>query len=219
MPDMRGHGLSERGQPGDEVDMADDLAGLIRALGLQRPIVGGHSMGAGVAFELGARYPELARALVLEDPPWWLPGSKDAPGGPDAEGMRQWAKGLASRSLDELVEEYRREQPAWPVDLVRAMAESKKRLDPGIVDALIGRLHRGGLSWQQAIGEIAQPVLLLTGDPAQGGIITPEVAARVRELNPRITIVNVPSVGHLIRYDNYEAFMGALRPFLGRIPA
>ena len=37
MPDMRGHGLSERVQLSDKVDMAADVAGLIRALGLTRP--------------------------------------------------------------------------------------------------------------------------------------------------------------------------------------
>jgi pimeloyl-ACP methyl ester carboxylesterase len=49
--------------------------------------------------------------------------------------------------------------------------------------------------------------------------VTPEVQAKVRELNPRVTIVNVPDVGHLIRYDNYAAFMDALRAFLAQIPS
>ena len=72
MPDMRAHGLSERVQPGEKVDMAADLAGLIRTLGLRRPIVCGHSMGAMITYQIGVRFPELASALVLEDPPWWL---------------------------------------------------------------------------------------------------------------------------------------------------
>jgi len=71
MPDARGHGLSARIQPGERVDMGADLAGIIQALDLQRPIVGGHSMGAAVAFQLGVRYPEIPRALLLEDPPWF----------------------------------------------------------------------------------------------------------------------------------------------------
>src|SRR5512143_369977 len=52
MPDMRGHGLSARVQPGDTVDMAADLAGLIRALRLERPIIGGHSMGGSIAYQI-----------------------------------------------------------------------------------------------------------------------------------------------------------------------
>ena len=55
MPDARGHGLSARVQPGQRVDMCADLVGIIQALGLQRPVIGGHSMGAMVAFELGVR--------------------------------------------------------------------------------------------------------------------------------------------------------------------
>jgi len=72
MPDMRAHGLSERVKPGEKVDMSADLAAIIRILGLVRPIVAGHSMGAMITYEIGVRFPELASALVLEDPPWWL---------------------------------------------------------------------------------------------------------------------------------------------------
>ncbi|MBP6803028.1 MAG: alpha/beta hydrolase, partial [Chloroflexi bacterium] len=57
MPDARGHGLSARVQPGEPLDNAADVAGLITALGLRKPVVGGHSMGGLTATELGARYP------------------------------------------------------------------------------------------------------------------------------------------------------------------
>src|SRR3982074_2513917 len=47
MPDSRGHGLSDAPETGySSADHAADLAGLIRALGLEQPAVGGHSMGA-----------------------------------------------------------------------------------------------------------------------------------------------------------------------------
>ena len=68
LPDARGHGHSARVQPGESIDMAADTAGLIRALGLHRPVLGGHSMGANTSSHVGARYPKLIRALVLEDP-------------------------------------------------------------------------------------------------------------------------------------------------------
>jgi pimeloyl-ACP methyl ester carboxylesterase len=45
--------------------MADDVAALIKALGLQRPLVLGYSDGGQISLELGMRYPGLARALVL----------------------------------------------------------------------------------------------------------------------------------------------------------
>jgi N-formylmaleamate deformylase len=219
MPDMRGHGLSARMRPGDDVDMAADLAGLIRGLGLKRPIVGGHSMGAAVSYQTGMRFPELASALVLEDPPWWLSPPFQPTGQSDENPMSEWGKSLAGRTREELLAQYRAEQPHWPEETVRSMAESKKQLDPGIVDTLVDKLNREGSDWLTTIQDITQPVLLLTANPELGAIVTPEVQARVRELNPRVTIVNVPNVGHLIRYDNYTAFMDALRAFLKQIPS
>jgi N-formylmaleamate deformylase len=215
MPDMRGHGLSARMRPGDDVDMAADLAGLIRGLGLKRPIVGGHSMGAAVTYEIGVRFPELVSALILEDPPWWL----DRPPLPHGQPTGEWARGLAGKTLEELLAQYRVEQPHWPEELVRLMAESKKQLDPAIIDPLVEKVNRVASDWLTTIQGIAQPVLLLTANPELGGIVTPEVQAKARELNPRVTIVNVPNVGHLIRYDNYTAFMDALRAFLKQIPS
>ena len=65
-PDSRGHGRTDNptGDLGYRV-MADDVAALIGALGLQRPLVLGYSDGGQIALELGIRYPGLARALVL----------------------------------------------------------------------------------------------------------------------------------------------------------
>ena len=49
LPDARGHGLSDKPATGyAPQDHAADVAGLIRGLGLERPILIGHSMGAGV---------------------------------------------------------------------------------------------------------------------------------------------------------------------------
>jgi pimeloyl-ACP methyl ester carboxylesterase len=65
-PDSRGHGRTDN--PAGELEyrvMADDLAALIEALGLQRPLVLGYSDGGQIALELGMRYPGLSRALVL----------------------------------------------------------------------------------------------------------------------------------------------------------
>ena len=57
LPDARGHGRSARvGQDGGRVDLTADLAGVIRGLGLERPIVAGHSMGAMTAAQLAARF-------------------------------------------------------------------------------------------------------------------------------------------------------------------
>src|SRR5918995_203870 len=65
-PDSRGHGRSTN--PAGHLEyrqLADDAVALIAALGLERPFVGGWSDGAQGALEIGLRYPNAARSLVV----------------------------------------------------------------------------------------------------------------------------------------------------------
>lgn len=66
LPDSRGHGKTNN--PAGKLSyamMADDMAAFIQALGLEKPIIGGWSDGAQIALELGMRYPELTKGLII----------------------------------------------------------------------------------------------------------------------------------------------------------
>ncbi|MER8632350.1 alpha/beta hydrolase [Mesorhizobium opportunistum] len=65
MPDLRGHGASQAGKGFGITDFADDIAGLVRRLRLDRPVVVGHSLGAMVAIALAARHDALVGGLVV----------------------------------------------------------------------------------------------------------------------------------------------------------
>lgn len=217
MPDMRGHGRSTRVQLGDNVDMAADVAELIRALGLERPIAGGHSMGAMVTYQLGLRFPTLVRALFVEDPGWWITPPARVPGAENP--MVTWAKRVSSQPMAELLAAYHQDHPTWSEELIRLMCESKTQLDPTIAEIMTARMHLPVYDWQTTLQTITHPMLLIAANPALGGIVTPEVVAKVRELNPNVIIAQVPDVGHLIRFDNYPAFRAALWSFLQQLPA
>lgn len=66
--DQRGHGASSKPGSGygSERVCADALA-VIRAAGLERPVVVGHSWGANVALELAVRHPSAVRGALLVD--------------------------------------------------------------------------------------------------------------------------------------------------------
>jgi len=65
-PNLRGHGRLGRGAPPFTVEAcADDLAELIGALPLDRPIVVGYSMGGAVAQVLARRHGDLVGGIVL----------------------------------------------------------------------------------------------------------------------------------------------------------
>jgi N-formylmaleamate deformylase len=68
MVDARRHGRS--GAPGrgyGPAEQAQDLAGVITGLELNRPAVLGHSMGAATALVLAGAHPNLPGAILLED--------------------------------------------------------------------------------------------------------------------------------------------------------
>ncbi len=65
--DHRGHGRSSRApeETYTQDQLAEDLGGLCRALGLDRPILCGTSAGGFVSLLYAGRYPDAVRALIL----------------------------------------------------------------------------------------------------------------------------------------------------------
>lgn len=67
--DLRGVGRSDAPGGGYSIpELADDVAAFCAAVGIEKPVLVGHSLGGMIAVELGGRYPELPIALVLVDP-------------------------------------------------------------------------------------------------------------------------------------------------------
>lgn len=65
---LRGHGASDAPEQDYTIPgFVDDLAWQCARLGLQRPLVIGHSLGGAVALELCGRFPALACGLIMID--------------------------------------------------------------------------------------------------------------------------------------------------------
>lgn len=67
-PDLRGAGRSHFADPLTWDALADDIAALVRSLGLARAAIGGISFGAGCAVRVALRHPELVSALLVLHP-------------------------------------------------------------------------------------------------------------------------------------------------------
>ncbi len=78
--DIRGRGSSDTPADGFTLDdYAGDVAAVVEGLGLERPALVGHSMGARIAAATAVRFPDLVGPLVLADPPLTGPGRGEYP--------------------------------------------------------------------------------------------------------------------------------------------
>jgi len=215
MPDARGHGRSSGVESGFSVDvLADDVIALIQGLGLDRPYLYGHSMGAITAAAVAARHPESVRAIVLEDPPLKDDRLEHGPR-PEEDARqahaRQWLLNLRMQSHEERIVRAAASNPDWVEDELIPWAASKAELDLGVHE------YRETLSsypWRTILPRIACPVLLVTGDPERGAIVTPEIAREAERLLKDGRVANIAGAGHSIHRDRYQETMAAVCAFL-----
>jgi N-formylmaleamate deformylase len=217
MVDARGHGGSETPVNGFSLDQqAADLAGLVRALGLHRPILGGSSMGAVTSLQVAAAYPDLVRAVFLEDPP--LDALLEAPDQPSAarkdfaDRMKPWLAGLKAMSQEQVMERCKRENPGWSAEEIELWAESKHnaRVD-------FHSLAPPRLAWQEALARISCPILLMAGNVERGGVLTQKEVAEARRRLPGLHVVSFPHAGHCMSRDDFDGYLREVRGFLDRV--
>ena len=200
---------------------ADDLIGLIEALGLERVHLVASSYGAYVALLVTLRRPDLVRSLVLAEPPI-LPWLGRTPAGDSllhtfdrtvfkaarAAFVRDDSVGAVQRFWDGLA------GATSPFDalpdgararLLRSVFELRleTRADPAD--------YMPALACKD-IGGIRSPVLLVTGErsPRMFHVINEELA---RCLAAEETIT-VPGAGHGVNADNAGFYNGAVLQFL-----
>ena len=213
--DTVGHGRS--GPPGPDFSRArfvTDTLAVMDALELAQATLLGHSMGAGTAANVAAQAPDRVRALVLEDP-----GLRDAPAPmpPDDRGIGSphWIDLLMRfREQDNAARlaAARAEHPNWSDDELLPWAEAKARFSLEALPQL--RAPQQPAPWRDTYRRIACPILLITGDPARGAIVTPAIAAEVAAMTPATQVAHIPGTSHNIRRDDYPAFLAAVRAFL-----
>jgi pimeloyl-ACP methyl ester carboxylesterase len=146
--DLQSHGRSPAtDRPMRFETMADDIAALIRTLGLGRAAIMGFSLGGGVGLRTAIQHPDVVERLVLVSTVFkrqgWYPemtAGMDSMGPETAEQLRQSPMYEAYRQVAPRVED-------WPA-LVRQVVEVVK------ID----------YDWSADIPELSMPVMLVIGD-------------------------------------------------------
>lgn len=211
--DARGHGDS--GATTDPAayaypSLAADQLALADALGLDRFVTGGMSMGSGTALHVAVQAPERVSALVLGIPPTaWE--SRVAQG---AE-YRDRGRLLRDEGREALVQDVLA-RPLAPIfepfaDAVRAgIRERYESYDVEVLAPLLSGIGASDLPDPDAIARLPMPVLVLawSGDP-----VHPEsTAERLVELLPHAEVVVADSLREVLTWPEL------IRAFLDRIP-
>jgi pimeloyl-ACP methyl ester carboxylesterase len=199
---------------------AADLIGLIEALSLSQPVIGGHSMGAVTAIYAAVMRPDLISGIIMEDPALALPGEPVIQRGSITD-LAQLGKminreskfikrapeflvrGLIQRLLPEYADDeygpWMKSKQLVSGDLIQAMKEP---------DWLIGQFDFN------LLGQVKAPALLLYGDREAGAIVSQGVAQEMAARMPELTVAYFPGANHDVRRVRFDGYLAALRSFL-----
>lgn len=206
VPDIRGRGLSEN-RPGlgySLDDYAADARGLIRAVGLERPIVIGHSMGARIAACLGASDPDIASRMILVDPPLSGPGRDPYP-----TPLASYLTARAAASNGATIEAFREFNPTWTEEQIALRIQWLPSCSIEAIEATYRHFHDEDVF--PYFSELSCPTLLLYALRAK--VVGPEQAKEIEHLLPAGRAEGIEA-GHMVPWDNLEGFIDAVTRFI-----
>jgi pimeloyl-ACP methyl ester carboxylesterase len=215
-PDLRGFGGSDA-PPGDYgMDaLADDVARVADALGVERMVVGGHSMGGYVGLAFAERFPERVSGLVLiaskaaADPPEGL-AARDAA----IETVKTLGAGAYLQLfLPRLVGASTMQRAPRLLGELGAIASGV----PAHVLVACQEGMKGRRDCSSLLAGLAAPLLVIAGQ--EDPLAPPEVAREVARLHPRAMLAVIPFAGHTPSVERpiptADAIVGFLRRELG----
>jgi N-formylmaleamate deformylase len=224
MTDARGHGHSgtSTGQVSISL-LASNAVAVIGALELQKPFLVGHSMGAITAATVAANAPDVVGAIVLEDPPLLdmppsqtdinkgLVGTNEEQSTPSGW---QWLFELRALPREERIARGHALSPTWVEEEIIPWADSKAELNIAFLEPALAAVN--AFRWREIMARIQCPILLMTGEPHLGAVVTPETAQQAASLWKQGKVVHIAGAGHNIRRDRYAEMIGAVKAFLNK---
>jgi pimeloyl-ACP methyl ester carboxylesterase len=201
---LRGCGRSDSPRDGYDIPtLADDVAWFCEEVGIERPVIVGHSLGAMIAIELGARYPSLASALVADDPGPVYPtdlarhvflGFAEQLEGPTAEDVRrEWVEdGVGTTADDDLRKKIVDTMCSVPLPVARAVIQGVTRWNGAA-----------------ALMMCSAPLLILSSGPYESND-----PARLQPLKPDAQFGMTAGAGHFHQLEVPEQVNAMIERFL-----
>lgn len=213
--DLPNHGRSAWTETLTYEEMADAVAAELRAgFAADGPVhVVGHSMGGKTAMVLALRHPDLVDRLVVVDISPARSGGSD-----EFAHLLDSLAGLDLAAVERRSDADDALREPIPDDRVRGfLLQNLRSTESGFAwRANLDLLRRelptiGGFPETDAVFD--RPTLWLAGE--RSPYVRPEHEDEMRALFPRTVLVTVKGAGHWLHADHPQAFVDALRTFLG----
>lgn len=198
----------------------EELATYLHEQKLERPIVIGHSLGAFLAFWLGASIPEQVGPIVAVDGVPFYPALRDPSASPQSSlpfAQRQWM-GIILQTPEQFARSNQRilaEMITDPKDLQR-VAEVSNRSNPKAIGQAFFEMMT--IDLRADVKAIQAPVLLIG---ATASISNPDERKKAEENYraqvasvPRHKVVFAPKARHFIQLDEPAFFIQEVEAFL-----
>jgi pimeloyl-ACP methyl ester carboxylesterase len=220
-PDLRGHGHSSQPASEDAYDLelfADDLWALVDALGWERLVLLGHSMGGMIAQVAATRHPSRLRGLILMDT------SHGPPDGIDDSLMDLGvavAREQGLETLRALQDEHaapldtpaalrmRAERPGWDDFERRKFLACSAAMWAAMAPKMFSQADR-----LDSLSTLSMPVLVLVGEQDEPFL---GHSQRMAKAIPTARLVVIPDAGHSPQFENTDAWWDALASFLEEV--
>jgi 3-oxoadipate enol-lactonase len=203
--DIRGYGRSDKPITRFTLeDMADDVLGVCRDEDVKEAILGGISVGSGMALLLGLDHPEMFRALILV-------GGSSGPGGSIEERIHGYTKiGVEKYHVQHLRELV---APGFPeTKLGKYLLNTYVERDSWLSGESIGQIFRarGGTDMTPRLRSMKVPTLVINGEydnSLKGG-------QRTASLVPGAVHKILPDTGHACCIEDPAGFDDFVIEFL-----
>ncbi len=209
--DNRGIGKTTPGtRPFTILQFADDTAGLLQALGIDRAHVLGWSLGSHIAQELVLNYPQRVDRLILYAS---LCGGREAIRRPEAMAQFTDTSGGPQQQAERLLRLIL--PPAWIQDhlpyVLKVFVHPLHRVTQASIERQVQAEREWAGTWDR-LARVSRPTLVVTGADDQA--TPPENSLILAERIPRAWLAYFSGGGHGMMYQHPHQFAATIRSFL-----
>ena len=211
--DLRGFGETTAALPYSVEQYADDLAGFMDVLHIERAVVAGLSMGGYVAFAMWRRHAHRVRGLVLANTKAGADTdeAKEKRRGVMKVAREQGSGAVADAMITGMLGKTTREKRPDIVNTVHRMLSSAPV--EGVVGALQAMMDRPDSN--PTLGTIDVPTLVVSGD--EDAVIPVEEARAMHAGIRGSSLEVITGAGHLSNLERPAAFNHVVSEFLARL--